>query len=638
VRTKLKLKPEEMAELVKTARTDLGSLSKLTSVMESAPYSLQTECFDAYSHHLRKPIRRQTCESKLSLKCILLSLLGIGLLDQDCSYFEHGRPEAHKQRFANSWPQILGWLKAIFGGHYFHDDEQIWFGAVDGVFRVAVSIYTEALMKDDVFELAVDVWNGYRTPDGGEYFSAKPLFVCLNREIEGDTRIDYILKGYKNIELLVNMFVSRLKHATFHSPPIDVQVLHILASVMGRLDGLHLESKSTSIFLPSTGPSIVTIITALMGGTSPSEGHLCAARSSLSIIYGCLRLGPVSARKIVEAGVLIPLLKLASFDSESGFLHSSGVLTELLQYLIYSDVVTSCQRGLRDLYTANLHPAGLLKTSRKEFRDAWKVFESVLFEQTVLLRLFRAGYSTEAGRCSSLVCRKSKPRPLLKKCGGCAFGLYCSRSCQKADWTHHRSVCKKVDEESFDVFINGSNRFLRKVATIQICRHWKRIVSLARDRYISAEDLAVRIIYDTFPFQIEVFDYHELLDNSKQHPPQFPLAVNNIHRCSGDSFHDLPVVLRMGNIEIPCITYVCDLWTKEVTTAPLSCADDGGIATYVDQDGQPFACETVDALRAAVLFARKFSRERQEPIWSEKVLHNMTLAVLEDVFNEGREQ
>ncbi len=398
-----------------------------------------------------------------------------------------------------------------------------------------------------MFELAVDVWNGYRTPDGREYFSAKPLFVCLNREIEGDTRIDYILKGYKNIELLVNKIVSRLKHATFHSPPIDVQMLHILASVMRRLDDLHLESKSTTIFLPSTGPSMVTIITALMGGTSPSEGHLCAARSSLSIIYGCLRLGPVSARKIVEAGVLIPLLKLASFDSESGFLHSSGVLTGLLQYLIHSDVVTSCQRGLRDLYTANLQPGGLVKTSRKEFRDAWKVFESVLLEQTVLLRLFRAGYSTEAGRCSSvstsircqtfraliepsskLVCRKSKPRPLFKKCGGCAFGLYCSRSCQKADWTHHRSVCKKVDEEScawpkalfvclisliffvlsVNVFINGSNRFLRKVATIQICRHWKRIVSLARDRYISEEDLAVRIIYDTFPFQIEVLDYH----------------------------------------------------------------------------------------------------------------------------------
>ncbi len=130
VRTKLELKPEEMAEvralqssilkdcsesvpqLVKTARTDLGSLSKLTSIMESAPYSLQTECFDAYSHHLRKPIRRQTCESKLSLKCILLSLLGIGLLNQDCSYFEHGRPEAHKQRFAKLLAANLGMAKS----------------------------------------------------------------------------------------------------------------------------------------------------------------------------------------------------------------------------------------------------------------------------------------------------------------------------------------------------------------------------------------------------------------------------------------------------------------------------------------------------------------------------------------------
>ncbi len=50
-----------------------------------------------------------------------------------------------------------------------------------------------------------------------------------------------------------------------------------------------------------------------------------------------------------------------------------------------------------------------------------------------------------------------------------------------------------------DAIINGSNRFLRKVATVQICRHWDRIISLARNRNISRKDLAVRVVYNTFP-------------------------------------------------------------------------------------------------------------------------------------------
>ncbi len=334
-----------------------------------------------------------------------MSFLGIGFLDQDCSYFVRG--QAHRRGFANSWPYILGWLKTIFDGHHFHGDEELWFGAADAVFRVAVCVYSEALEKDDAFELAVDVWNGYITPDGREYFSAKPLFVCLNREIEGDTRIDYILNGYKkNIKLLANKIVSRLKHVTFHSPPMDVQILHVLASMMVRLDYLHQVSKSTTILSPSMGPSMVTIIKALLNGASFSEGHLRAARSSLKLVYGCVLLGPVSARKMVDAGILIPLLKLASFgtrwDPESGFSHSCGVLTKLLRYLIFGGVVEACQRGLCDLHTANVQPIALLKTSRKDFRDVWNAFEAVLLEQTVLQRLFRAGYATEAGRCSSV--------------------------------------------------------------------------------------------------------------------------------------------------------------------------------------------------------------------------------------------
>ncbi len=171
-----------------------------------------------YCYHLRKPVDRRRCENESSIGYILISLLGIGILDHECSFFERGQD--HKQRFINSWPQILKWLKAVFDGHHFHGDEAKWFGAVEGVFRVFSFVGGEALDKDDAFEFAVDVWNGFRASDGREYFSPKPLFKCLSREIEGDARIDYILKGYKkNTKLLVNKILSRIKHAISHPSP-----------------------------------------------------------------------------------------------------------------------------------------------------------------------------------------------------------------------------------------------------------------------------------------------------------------------------------------------------------------------------------------------------------------------------------
>ncbi len=101
-------------------------------------------------------------------------------------------------------------------------------------------------------------------------FSAKPLFKCLSREVKvkGDTHLDYILKGYrKNAKLLVNKILSRIMHATSHSPsreannpglhsrrrqtnyhlpPLDVQDFRVLVFLMDRLNFLHQDVKATT--------------------------------------------------------------------------------------------------------------------------------------------------------------------------------------------------------------------------------------------------------------------------------------------------------------------------------------------------------------------------------------------------------
>ncbi len=204
----------------------------------------------------------------------------------------------------------------------------------------------------------------------------------------------------------------------------------------------------TTIFSTSTGPFLVTVIVALMNNENPSEGHIRAARSLASLIYSCVLQGPVFARRIVEAGVLVPLLKLAPFDTKvdpkARLSRSRNVLRALLKHLIYDDVVRACQKGLCDLHVAKLQRKDLLDASRKEFRSSWKLFNAVVREHAVLLRLFGAGYAIEVGICANvstfcttlvasradgvitckLACRGVTTRSKLKKCAGCAFALY----------------------------------------------------------------------------------------------------------------------------------------------------------------------------------------------------------------------
>ncbi len=265
----------------------------------------------------------------------------------------------------------------------------------------------EALEKDDAFKLAVDLWNGFTAENGRDWFSADALLICLSPEVKGNTqaRRDSIMRN--DPEWQVNKFLSRLKHAAFHFSTLNLSAVLKLAFLMDNIERLDQKSRSVAIFLPSAGPCLVSITLALMNVASPSSDHVDAASLCCNVIHRCMQLGSLWTKLVVEAGFLDPLLKLAvlaannHYDPKSGMSHPSDVLTELLRYLIYDDVVAACRKGLCDLHVANLQPNDLLKTSPK-FRAMWKAFETTVLEQAALRRLFRAGYAIEIGRCASV--------------------------------------------------------------------------------------------------------------------------------------------------------------------------------------------------------------------------------------------
>ncbi len=269
-----------------------------------------------------------------------------------------------------------------------------------------------ALEKDDAFELAVDLWNGFTVKDGRDSFSASSLLVCLSRQGKGNAqaRRDFIMKN--GPEWQVNKFLSRLMQAVFYSPKLDVDAIVMLAFLMDTIERLGQKPKSMAIFSPNAGPCLVRIFSALMNVANTSKDHMGAASFCFTVIHRCMKLGSLWTRLVVEAGFLDPLLKLASVvgdnvdpcETKPRFSPPSEVLTDLHRYLTSDDVVVACRKGLCDLHAANSQNNYLLEAleASLKFRAMWKAFETTVLEQAALRRLFRAGYATEVGRCASV--------------------------------------------------------------------------------------------------------------------------------------------------------------------------------------------------------------------------------------------
>ncbi len=88
----------------------------------------------------------------------------------------------------------------------------------------------------------------------------------------------------------------------------------------------------------------------------------------------------------------------------------------------------------------------------------------------------------------------------------------------------------------------------------------------------------------------------------------------------------------MPRKKIPCIVHLNDVWTKSVSELLVGPNDER--ATYIDQDGDSFPCENIDALRASVLLARKYAADLGQPVWNEDILNKAT----DDVIGEFGEE
>ncbi len=150
---------------------------------------------------------------------------------------------------------------------------------------------------------------------------------------------------------------------------------------------------------------------------------------------------------------------------------------------------------------------------------------------------------------------------------------------------------------------------------------------------IRSQDLAFRIDYTTFQFQIIPFDQRELLDDFK-HPARHVMVANEIQRRStqkekGDC---VMVVLRLGETELPFVINLASAFegrSKKILGVPfIDVLEHDELPMFKDGHGEPLVGMDIDALRATARYALKYSKDLGVPVWSEKVLKKAALSVI----------
>lgn len=183
-----------------------------------------------------------------------------------------------------------------------------------------------------------------------------------------------------------------------------------------------------------------------------------------------------------------------------------------------------------------------------------------------------------------------------------------------------------------DILLDPFHRLPRRIAALHTNRYWENIVRTSKENGIPLKDVAVRISCKEFPFQIQVFDWHELLEDAKE-TPHLAMAAEILHQSEGERRECLLVVLRMQNMAFPCAVHVNNKWMKSVLELPPE-TENSERACFVDEDGNALVCEQVDALRAGVRLAKKYAVDLGKTVWDSAVLCRATDEVMEEFEQE----
>ncbi|KLO13420.1 hypothetical protein SCHPADRAFT_997319 [Schizopora paradoxa] len=619
--------------LIKKSRTDMSAFMELTSKLGDIPTKNLLDYVELCHYHLRKPVDGTLSKGvNEGPVWIAASLAGISGITSDMILIEGPLG----QRIRKCWPDIVRWAKAIT----LKNPVPALFGsfcdALGSIFNMILIVSESLLDKSDVYDLAIDLWKG-REISGTDCHTELPLLGCLTTPSGQDLETLLRRTGYDGKQI-VKKSVDRLKIA-LASTPIEHQKIIASVSLLGSFVESSLDSVSTAVLLSEAPTVMSSSLARLVKDEADFRLRKNTVMALLRFLNGYIQDGPFNVEELMMHGFLYNCLETASVhpgDDDDDDL-SGSCIKEMLPSLAYHDTLWAVADGFGEIFEDGHSVTNLLKKAHANFLSAWGTFQALLLEQILLSCLFERGYERERGACANQSCRKLADRRVFKKCAGCGFTLYCSESCQKQNWSHHRKDCKKVDEDNESEYKESSNQFPRKVATAQINRYWSDILVLAKKNNVPEETLGIRVDYSEYPFKIGVFDslpftssdtnagyVDEGNDPSRSNRSYYPMVAKEALRRTQDGQRCIMlVVIQFDGRELPSLAYLEDATSLSPSSGVLTID-----SHYVDESGNRLYPREDDALAEALKEARTRLKNDVDGFWADQEFYDVADEVL----------
>ncbi|KAJ7513215.1 hypothetical protein B0H11DRAFT_19545 [Mycena galericulata] len=254
-------------------------------------------------------------------------------------------------------------------------------------------------------------------------------------EVGGKQALVFLL--HKHIDLALARLPSRAPGRT-ETIARGIQFIYSMVDREGLLDTMLLSRGFVG--------TLVKAIPVLRAG---EIGHRLSEMGLVGV-YKCFQ-HPKSDPWIIQAlqaGLLGVMISLGTSAKERllGAGNCYNILEDLLQHILPGSLIyyrVSCQMKIS-------FPAALDLASAPAFResaiyDLWKSFEIFVERRLAGLDYFESGGWISSKACENMQCLKMAAKSQFRKCGGCGVPCYCSRECQKADWSNgHRDVCQEL--------------------------------------------------------------------------------------------------------------------------------------------------------------------------------------------------